>query len=170
MDEIRVELEPGSLRKLVQASRTWDKKSRAEMRANLRTAASKGADAVRADVLGNPPPRLRAGGRRRSSGLRAGLSAGVKVTIRSGRESASGGVTGEGVRVSTTAGALPAGKAPMVKAYMAGSFRHPVFGGPGWADQRGRNWFYKPLRAGRESYKSAVVAAVEAASEAIAND
>jgi hypothetical protein len=94
----------------------------------------------------------------------------VKVSIRSGREAADGAVTGEGVRVSTTAARLPAGKAPMVKAYMAGSFRHPVFGGPGWATQRGKNWFYRPLRAGQPQFQQAVVEAIEAAAQAIADN
>jgi hypothetical protein len=56
----------------------------------------------------------------------------------------------------------------MVKAYMAASFRHPVFGGPGWAQQNGKNWFYRPLRAGQRQYQAAVVEAIERASEAVA--
>jgi hypothetical protein len=57
----------------------------------------------------------------------------------------------------------------MVKAYMAGNFRHPVFGGPGWASQKGKNWFYKPLRAGRAEYQAAMVQAIEAAAQAVAD-
>jgi hypothetical protein len=180
--ETRAEIEPGSLRRLVQASRTWDKTSRAEMRKGLRLAASVGAEAAKREVMGAPPglgtARRRSGrtwwidakGRKKSRGLRAGLSAGVKVSIQSGRESRStGAVTGEGVRVTTTDSRLPGDQSPMVKAYMARAFRHPVFG-RGWADQRGKNWFYGPLIAGREEYKRAVVAAIEAAARAVANN
>jgi hypothetical protein len=181
--EGRAEIEPGSLRRLVQASRTWDKASRAQMRKGLRLAASVGAEAAKREVMGPPPGPGTAGrrsgrswwidakGKKKARGLRAGLSAGVKVSIQTGRQSRStGAVTGEGVRVATTDSRLPGDQSPMVKAYMARAFRHPVFGGPGWADQRGKNWFYGPLMAGREEYKRAVVAAIEAAARAVAND
>lgn len=150
------------------------------MRKGLRAAASVGADAAKSTVLG-PPPGGGSGGRRsgrnwyvnskgkkKARGLRSGLASGVKVSIQSGRESKSGAVTGEGVRISTTGSGLPADQQSMVKAYMAGSFRHPVFGGPGWAEQSGKNWFYRPLRQGQRQYQAAVVEAIEKASEAVA--
>jgi hypothetical protein len=168
MSEEDARLSPGSLRKLVQASRTWDAVSRREMRAGLRAAASRGADDAKSQVLGPPPGR--ATGPRRSTGLRTGLAAGVKVSIRTGREAKDGNVTGEGVRVTTTSTRLDSEKAPMVKAYMARSFRHPVFGRSVYVDQPGKDWFYGPLRAGRDEYQKAIVDAVNKAAEAIARD
>lgn len=172
--EAEARIDPGSLRRLVQASRTWDKVSRAEMRKGLRAAASEGAEAAKVEVRRAPPVQSRAAGqgrsRHRSTGLRAGLAKGVKVSIQSGRAGKDGAVKGEGVRVTTTSAGLPAEKAPMVKAYMAtNGFRHPVFGGPGWAMQRGKNWFYGPLFKHRPEYQKAVVDAIEAASKAIEN-
>lgn len=173
MPELEASLEPGSLRRLVQASRTWDKVARAEMRKGLREAASKGAEAAQREVMEPPPARGAAALTRRpgkSTGMRAGLAKGVKVAIRTGRESSSGVVSGEGVRVTTTGSKLSPGKAPMVKAYMAREFRHPVFGSGTYVTQRGKNWFYGPLMAGREDYQREVVKAIEAAAQAIARD
>jgi hypothetical protein len=161
----RVEIEPGSLRRLLQASRTWDAVSKREMRAGLRAAAGTASDAAKSSVLGPPPSGGTSG---RSTGLRSGLAKGVKVSIRGGRESSSGAVSGEGVRVTASGGGLPGNKQPMVKAYMKGSFRHPVFGGPGWASQRGKNWFYRPLRAGQSQYQQEIVQAIDRAAEAVA--
>lgn len=160
-------LEPGSLRKLLQASKTWDVVSRREMRAGLRAAASRGADAAKREVLGPPPGN---GQHNRSTGLRTGLAGGVKISIRSGREAADGTVKGEGVRVTTTGARLPSSQEPMVKAYMAKVFRHPVFGRRDFVEQKGKNWFYGPLMRNREEYQRAIVEAIEAAAEAIARD
>lgn len=167
-DDVEARLEPGSLRKLVQASRTWDAVSRREMRAGLRAAASRGADDAKREVLG-PPPGAH-GPRSRTRGLRSGLASGVKVSIRTGRESAAGLVTGEGVRITTTSARLDAEQAPMVKAYMARTFRHPVFGRRVYVDQQGKNWFYGPLMRNRREYQTAIEKAIVAAADAIARD
>ncbi len=154
----RVELEPGSLRRLIQASRTWDAVSRREMRANLRAAANKAADAARNTVRGLPAKKV--------TGLREMLADSLKVTISTGRETSSG-VKGEGVRVIADKGRLPGEKQAMEKASMARSFRHPVFGRPEWVEQSGHDWFYAPLRGGRDEYKEAIVQAIKTASKAI---
>lgn len=181
-EDIRIEIAPGSLRRLVQASRTWDAVSRREMRAGLRAAAAPALEAAKADVLGPPPAKADQASRAsrmlgrhrintratRDRGLRAGLAAGASISIRTGREAADGAVKGEGVRVSATAKKLDAAEAPMLKAYMAKSFRHPVFGTTAFAEQHGKNWFYTPLRAGAPAYRAAIVAAIETASQAIA--
>lgn len=165
-------IEPGSLRKLVQASRTWDAVTKREFRAGLRAAASQGAAAAQAEVRG-PVPGLRSGKKRRADvgGLRSALAGGVKVSISTGRENKLGVVTGEGVRVTASGAKLPADKAPMVKAYMAKEFRHPVFGNKKrFVTQKGKNWFYKPLFAGREQYQKAVIDAIETAAQAIVSE
>lgn len=168
--EADARLEPGSLRKLVQASRNWDKKARAEMRKGLRAAASIGAEAAKREVLGPPPAARGAARRRQTTGLRSNLAGGVKVAIRTGRESKLGVVTGEGVRVTTTGAKLPETQQPMVKAYMAREFRHPVFGSDTYVTQRGKNWFYSPLLKGRQEYQRAVVNAIEQGLKEIAKD
>lgn len=140
------------------------------MRQGLRAAAETASNASKSSVLGPPPGGGGSArpGLRRSTGLRAGLAKGVKVSIRSGREAASGAVTGEGVRVIAGGNGLTPQQAPMLKAYMAASFRHPVFN-HGWVTQQGKNWFYRPLRQGRPQYQSAIVEAIETASRAVAN-
>lgn len=165
MSEIEGRIDPGSLRKLVQASRTWDKVSRREMRKGLRAAASLGAVAAQASVRGETPGGASAGA---STGLRAGLARGVKVSIRTGRMGAGGIVTGEGVRVVAGSSALTDSKAPMVKAYMSKEWRHPVFGmSDTYVSQTGKDWFNRPLFSGRLAYQRAVVHAIEKASKAI---
>jgi hypothetical protein len=140
------------------------------MRRGLRAAAAKGADAAKREVMGDPPGHSMSSVTRQSTGLRAGLASGTKVAIRTGRESASGVVSGEGVRVSATGTKLPTDKQPMVKAYMAREFRHPVFGRGTYVTQRGKNWFYGPLMQGRGEYQRAIVEAIELGLEAIAKD
>jgi hypothetical protein len=99
--------------------------------------------------------------------MRAALAAGVKVSIRGGRE-VGGVVKGEGVRVTTTGSRLGPDQQAMVKAYMARTWRHPVYGGRIWVEQKGKNWFYGPLMAGREEYQQAIVKAINDAAQAVA--
>lgn len=180
-----VQIEPGSLRRLVQASRTWDAVSRREMRAGLRAAAAPALNAAKAEVLGPVPSKAnqttglarKLGMRRFSVGrtshsgkLRSALAAGASLSIRTGREGASG-VTGEGVRITATGKKLDPDESPMLKAYMSTTFRHPVFGDRStFASQHGKNWFYNPLRTGKSQYQAAIVDAIEKASAAIARD
>ena len=166
MIEGGAQIEPGSLRKLLQASRTWDAVSRREMRKGLRAAASQSAADAKSAVEGPPP----GGGAfsARTTGMRAALSRGVKVSIRGGREAKDGSVTGEGVRVITDGSKLPDNQQAMVKAYMARVWRHPVYGGRIWVEQRGKNWFYGPLMKGRDDYQRAVVEAIQDAADAVA--
>lgn len=159
-------IDPGSLRKLLQASRNWDATARREMRAGLRMAAARGAEAAKVSVLG--PPTGGGAFSARTTGLRAALAGGVKVSIRGGREDATGAVKGEGVRVTTTGTKLGPEQQAMVKAYMARTWRHPVYGGRIWVEQRGKNWFYGPLMKGRSDYQTAVVKAIQEAAEAVA--
>lgn len=179
--ELGARIDPGSLRKLVQASRTWDKVSRAEMRKGLRATAAQGAEAAKREVLGPPPPRLSSARLRvrnrstfansnfgfRHKSMRSNLAKGVKVSISTGRVGKDGTVTGEGVRVTASGSNLNQSDQAMVKAYMAKQFRHPVFGSQRYATQRGKNWFFDPLFKGRADYQAAIVKAIESASEAI---
>lgn len=141
------------------------------MRRGLRAAAAKGAEDAKRDVLGDPPGHSMSSVTRPTTGLRAGLAKGTKVSIRTGRESKAGVISGEGVRVAATGSKLPGDKQPMVKAYMAREFRHPVFGNRGtYVTQRGKNWFYGPLMNGRTEYQRAIVHAIEQGAEAIARN
>lgn len=186
--EIEIELEPGSLRRLVQASRTWDKVARRELRKNLRAAADPAMDAVRAEVLGPTPPKadqrtarqikrgaapITSAARARNRNLiRPALAAGVRASIKTGRVSKkTGDVTGEGIRVEATKKRLPAGSEPMLYLYGRDKFRHPVFGDTEtWVNQRGKPWFYRPIAKQRNSFKQAVVDVIESAAREIGTE
>lgn len=164
MADADLRIEPGSLRRLIQASREWDKVTKREFRRGLREAALGSQRAAQASVRGPTP-----GNRRTSDGsVRAGLAGGVRTTIRSGRETATG-VKGEGVRVIASGSRLPDDKQAMVKAYMSKSWRHPVFGHRDrYVSQRGKDWFFRPMFAGQDRYRAAVLKALKDAEQHIA--
>lgn len=193
--EVNIEIEPGSLRKLVQASRTWDKVARRDLRKNLRAAADPAMAAVRAEVLGPTPPkadqrsareikrgtamaslgigrnqaRTSAAASRNRNIVRSALAAGVTASIRTGRVSKkTGDVSGEGIRITAAKKRLPEGKSPMLYLYGRDKFRHPVFGDTEtWVNQRGKPWFYRPIASQRNSFKQAVVDVIDAAAREI---
>lgn len=186
--EVKIEIEPGSLRRLVQASRTWDKVARRDLRANLRGAADPAIAAVRAEVAGPTPPKadqrtarqIKRGAAVRTSAararnrniVRAALAAGVKASIKTGRVSKkTGDVTGEGIRIEATKKRLPPGKEPMLYLYGRDKFRHPVFGDTEtWVNQRGKPWFYRPIAQQRNTFKQAVVDVIDAAAREIGSE
>lgn len=193
--EIKIEIDPGSLRTLVQASRTWDKVARRDLRKNLRAAADPAIAAVRAEVTGPTPPkadqrtarqikrgaalarlglgrnqqRTSAAASRNRNIVRSALAAGVTASIRTGRVSKkTGDVTREGIRITATKKRLPAGSQPMLYLYGRDKFRHPVFGDTDtWVNQRGKPWFYRPIAKQRNSFKKAVVDVIDAAAREI---
>lgn len=196
--EVKIELEPGSLRRLVQASRTWDKVARRDLRNNLRSAADGAISAVRAEVLGPTPPKadqrsarqIRRGAafarlgvgsnQERTSTARArnrnlirpALAAGVKASVRTGRVSKkTGDVSGEGIRIEATGKRLPPGSEPMLYLYGRDKFRHPVFGDTEtWVNQRGKAWFYRPISKQRNTFKQAVVDVIDSAAREIGSE
>ncbi|MEW9874036.1 hypothetical protein [Arthrobacter sp. HS15c] len=186
--EIDIQIEPGSLRRLVQASRTWDKVARRDLRANLRAAADPAMADVRAEVQGPTPPKadqrsareIRRGKSIRTSAARArnrnivrqALASGVRSSIKTGRVSKkTGDVSGEGIRIEATKKKLPAGQEPMLYLYGRDKFRHPVFGDTEtWVNQRGKPWFYRPISKHRNTFKQAVVDVIDAAAREIGSE
>lgn len=196
--DLKIEIEPGSLRRLVQASRTWDKVARRDLRANLRAAADPAMAAVRAEVSGPTPPKadqrsvrqikrgaalsklglsrnqqsISAAASRNRNVVRSALAAGVSASIRTGRVSKkTGDVSGEGVRITASKKRLPAEQAPMLHLYGREIFKHPVFGDTGtWVNQRGKAWFYRPITKQRNTFKQAVVDVIDAAAREIGSE
>lgn len=196
--EVKIEIDPGSLRRLVQASRTWDKVARRELRRNLRAAAEPAIAAVRAEVTGPTPPkadqrsarqikrslnmarlgigtnqaRVSSAPSRNRGEIRAALASGVSASIRTGRVSKkTGDVTGEGIRITAARRKLPPVKEPMLYLYGRDRFRHPVFGDTEtWVNQRGKAWFYRPISQQRNIFKQAVVDVIDAAAREIGSE
>ena len=191
--EVKIEIDPGSLRRLVQASRTWDKVARRDLRVNLRSAAGPAIASIKSEVTGPTPPKadqrsarqIRRGlnsGRnqpvtsaarsRNRNVVRPALAAGVSAAIRTGRVSKkTGDVSGEGIRITGTAKKLPMDQKPMLYLYGRDRFRHPVFGDTDtWVNQRGKAWFYRPIATHRNSFKQAVVDVIDAAAREIGSE
>lgn len=196
--DVKIEIDPGSLRRLVQASRTWDKVARRDLRVNLRAAADPAIAAIKAEVTGPTPPkadqrsarqikrslnmarvgigsnqeRTSAARSRNRNIVRSALAAGVTASIRTGRVSKkTGDVSGEGIRISGTAKKLPMDQKPMLYLYGRDRFRHPVFGDTEtWVNQRGKAWFYRPISKHRNSFKQAVVDVIDAAAREIGSE
>ena len=96
--------------------------------------------------------RLRKAG---SKGSREEVRSGLKMRVTTGQARTS-------VRVTTTKGALR-------KAMNLKSWRHPVFGGGEWAEQRGTSYFNRGGAEQRDATNEAIQAAMSKAVEAVAS-
>lgn len=150
-------IESPELHALFVATKQWDKKLYAELRAGLRDAAKPLVAAVKAEI-----GRIPSSGRYRT-GVRAGLQAGTRASIRASSAKSAG------VRIVTSPSRLPAGKRPLVRAFNKQSSRHPTFGG-GYVTQAGRPYFGSVILAHQESVRREMVAAVERAAAALARE
>ena len=77
---------------------------------------------------------------RRSSGLRQAVARSLRIVVKDS------GYAGQvGVRVTSESGRMPADQKKLPRAMDRGQWRHPVFGGPGWAGQTVTppQWFTK---------------------------
>lgn len=132
-------------------------KLRAALRKKMKAAADQAANDVRAEVRKAPLSR----GSARSTGLRDGIAAGVRVTI-------SASPTKVGVSVEATSSKLPESQRALVRAYNKPVFRHRVFGSDRWVQQKGRPYFEGPIerRANdvEEAVKSAMFEAIQSLS------
>lgn len=172
----KVELDPASLRKILLMAKEARPVLRRSTTALLRTAAGPAAQAARDKVLGPVPDKMSQGrtlggfGRRRPpsarsfhSGLRAGIAAGVKISVRAGSETRDAGI-----RITSGNSGLRPDQYRMNRTYKNETFRHPVFG-KGSAIQRGQtDWFYGPLNARQNEFKASVLAAMDLAAEGLA--
>ena len=171
--DIEIELSPESFRSVMAMVKQAEPALKRELNRTLRASGEVAAAAARAEVSGALPPRAenrsimhralrkQAPLQRASSGaLRAAIARGVKVSLRAGKKSA-------GVRITSSDRALPAEKKAMNRVYRLHSFRHPVFGGPGWATQHGKDWFYAPIKSKQAEFEQSVQAALEQVAETL---
>lgn len=151
---IKYSVTPQGFRELMLATREFDKAQATLLRRNIRQAAMLLVTDVRSEVLG--------GSFKAQTGMRAGIAAGVKVQI-------STAATHPGVRIVATKGQMPAGKAPMVRAWQRQTFRHPVFGDSAvWVNQSGHPYFDATIEAHRDKVTKAVNDAMTQAAATLA--
>lgn len=115
-----------------------------ELRRGIRMA---GDDAVR-DVkaaIGEVPS-----SGRYSTGVRAALQAGTRVSISTASPRSAG------VRIVTDPRRLPVGKRVLAKSMNLQSFRHPVYGKDEWVDQPGRPYFGAVILASRKRMEAGI--------------
>jgi hypothetical protein len=131
-----------------------------QLRKELRQAATVAAKKSKAEVM--KPPLSR--GRGRSTGLRRGIAAGIKVQLASG-------ATGKrvGVFIRSTGAGLDADRKKLVRQWDSDRpFRHPVFGNrERWVSQRGRPYFRTIIRKDQPQIEKAVRAALEEAKKTL---
>ena len=92
--------------------------------------------------------------------IRPGLAAGTRTSVSFRSRTA-------GVKIVTSGNRLPAGKSPMVKAWNKASFRHPVFGGHGWATQQGHPYFGSVIVPMQGKIRADILDALDDAMKAI---
>lgn len=175
--DISIELSEDSFRQVMSMVRQAEPALKRELNATLRKSGEVAAAAARAEVSGALPskadnrsamhkilrtPNAVGPGRGSSGSLRAAIARGVKVSVRGGKKSA-------GVRITSSDRALPANKKAMNRVYRLQSFRHPVFGGPGWAKQHGKDWFYAPIKSKQTEFEQSVQTALKQVAETLGN-
>lgn len=160
---LELELDESSLRRLVAAFDAEDNgvKLRRDLAKHLRKAVDPAAEAARHEVLA-----MRSGGlAHEGESLRTAVAAQVKVNAK-----LSGDTVGVQVRAGSRGPRNFRGAARRLN--QPGGWRHPVYGQSGvWVHQIGKpGWFDRPIRARREEYKQAVLAAMNDAADRIARE
>lgn len=123
-----VSVDASDFRKVLLATRDFDKKLYAALLKRLRLVGKDLIDAMQAEL---------------GSGEISGpIASGLKASISKGNVNAKGA----GLRIRATSENLPDGKKVMLRAYNRAAFRHPVYGNTDvWVDQPGRPYFGKVI-------------------------
>ena len=139
-------LDPGDLGRLLREIKEFDNELKKATVRRLREVANPAVHQVRHRIL--------TGTSHSNTGLRKGLAAGTKVSVKTGARTA-------GVSITTTGAKLPPEKQPMVRGYDKATLRHPVFGHRDrWVTQRGRPYFGSVLNPLQPDAQEAIVQAV----------
>lgn len=135
------------------------KELRKELMKTTKAALQPAVSELRGAILAMPS----SGDPRKGPPLRQTIAARVRVEVR-----LSGKTPGARIKVRKTQSLRGFANAPMRTNRRAG-WRHPVFGGAGWASQTGKpGWFDDTLKPNHEKYRRAVLAAVEEMSRRVA--
>lgn len=123
---------------------------------NLATATRRNLRHVGDETIAAMRGRVGAGG-----SVRAGISAGLRTAVATGKRS-------QGVRLTGTASKIPQGHKPMLRLWNKASFRHPVFGTNKWVQQSGRPFFGSVIKEHEDQMVEAVWQALGEAMDKIA--
>lgn len=141
---------------LLKSLKEADAEASKRVRRAIRASAKDAVADVRKAVLEPAPHRAR---RRKTYdvGVRQGIAAGIGIRISTASK-------GGSVRIVAAPSKMPAGHAPMLKAYNKKSFRHPVYGDTAhWVNQSGRPFFGAVIYQHRLEIENAVTKAVQEA-------
>jgi hypothetical protein len=138
-DDFRMEVDPRNLRAIVQAAKQFDAALGRNLRRQLRQA-GQGAITDMRGVLGG-------------GAIGGGIGRGIRLEVQTSKAR-------QGVRIRATGSGLPGDKRPLVKAFNAPSFRHPVYGMPVWVDQPGRPYFGSVIVKHRDQIRESVETAL----------
>lgn len=96
------------------------------------------------------------------SGLRASVARGVRIETRTKGDA--------GVRIRAASSAMPPDQRKLPRLMNKGKWRHPVYGGSGWAEQTvsPEGWFDKTAEAAGPTVAAAVTKAVETSAKDLA--
>lgn len=144
MDELRLEVDPGTLRTLLGKSSTFDRRQKANIRKRIREAADESQRAVQ-EAAGREPVTRSANPT--SRGTRARIASSVRVQILAGNR--------PGVKIVA--------RAPLAQAWEARrGWRHKVYGRDVWAPQTGQpGYFSASIFANRHRTRRAVEQAMQ---------
>ena len=163
-----VTVDASELRALIQRIKTVeDRKLKASMRKALKASADLAVEGVREEILKPAPAKIdgrvlarfrrKKTTRTRSSGLRADIARATAASLLSGTDKGGGQV-----KVVANDRRLRRNHQGMAKAYNSRRFRHPVFGGKGWADQSGQeNYFGRGVYGKRREMLAKLQAAMD---------
>lgn len=148
-----MEFDPGMLAGFLRATKAFEPALATATRRNLRKTGVETIEDMRRVVASGP-------GRGRV-GVKAGISAGLKTSVATGKRT-------QGVRIQGTAARLPEGHKPMLRLYNKASFRHRVFGRDAWVVQPGRPFFGSTIKRHEDSMVEAILQALEDAFDVMA--
>jgi hypothetical protein len=141
--ELQVRVDSAEFRRVMAQAKSFDRRLYLQLRRRLRAASR--------PVVTDVQQHLLRGGASKT-GLRAGLAAGTRATVSTGRAA--------GVTITTSPSKLPPSKRAMAKTWNKSVFRHRVFGEDVWRSQAG-NPTTPVILHQRLRFQQAVVAALQ---------
>lgn len=150
--DVRAEIDPASLRSLLLRIKAFSPALATATRKRLRAAGDDIVADVRAALMDYQPSSPSG----KTTGLREGLAAGTRVSIKAG-------VAKQGISIETSPSRLAAPQKSMAKAWNRETFRHPVYRTGVWVDQKGRPYFGSVIEGKKEKMLLAVEEALNEA-------
>lgn len=141
--ELQVRVDSAEFRRVMTQAQSFDRRLYLQLRRRLRAASQ--------PVVREVQQHLAAGGPSKT-GMRAGLAAGTRASVSTGKKA--------GVTITTSPSKLPANKRAMAKTWNKSVFRHRVFGEDVWRSQAG-NPTTPVILHQRLRFQRAVVAALQ---------